>query len=147
MKICLLTTSLLIMLCDVPGAVAAEAAEPEAVTSVIEKLDADKESFEELFETVLSPAQAKVRDAFQETVRSLEKKLLAVRGDPTNARLKADYEEALSKALTDGAALLQEFSQLRDPADRQSLFFHRRADFDALHGFAEIGDHGKIPVE
>lgn len=119
MKFCLLTTSLLIMLCDVPGAFAAEAAEPEAVTSVIEKLDADKESFEELFETVLSPAQAKVRDAFQETVRSLEKKLLAVRGDPSNPRLKAEYEEALSKALTDGAALLQEFSQLRDPADRQ----------------------------
>lgn len=120
MKSCLLTTSLLFMLLNAaPGTNAAEAAEPEPVTSVIEKLDADKESFEQLFATVLSPAQAKVRDAFQESIRSLEKKLLTVRGDPTNARLKADYEEALSKALLDGAALLQEFSQLRDPADRQ----------------------------
>ncbi len=96
------------------------AADPEpGIASVIEKLQLERDEFQELVTEKLSPGQQQLRDAFQGTVKDLERKLLQIHGDPANARLKAEYEETLSNALAQGVHLLQEFSTLKGPAEKQ----------------------------
>lgn len=96
------------------------AADPEpGIASVIEKLQVERDEFQELVSAKLSPGQQQLRESFQGTVKELEQKLLQIHGDPQNAKLKAEYEETLSNALAQGVHLLQEFSSLKGPAEKQ----------------------------
>lgn len=94
-------------------------AEEPGLSSVIEKLQVERDGFEDLVTAKLSPGQTQLRETFQGTVKKLEQKLLEIHADPENAVLKADYEETLSSALAQGVHLLNQFSELKGPAEQQ----------------------------
>lgn len=95
------------------------------IESVLIRLQQDKDALEDFMSEQLSPQLQKISDSFASNVSKAEKLLERIKRDPKNERLKAEYEDVLSQAITQGVNFTKGFAALRDPS------------FDALDGVRE----------
>jgi len=85
------------------------------ISSVLVRLQEDKDEFERFMEQTLSPQLQRISDSFQKNVSEAELALERLKKDPKNERLRAEYEDGLSEAIAQAATFLKEFSHLETP--------------------------------
>lgn len=90
--------------------------EQQGIESVLIRLKQDKDAFEKFMSGTLSPQLQKISDSFASNVAKAESLLERIKKDRGNKRLKAEYEDVLSEAITQGVSFTKGFAELRDPS-------------------------------
>ncbi len=98
---------------------AARADDEDAISSVITKLEVQKDAFEKTLSEELSPQRQKIHETFANAVGSLDDLILQLRRNPKNAELRQKYEETLTGALNQAEGLLGDYAMLREPTRRK----------------------------
>lgn len=118
-----------------------------SIQSALIKLEEDKDAFERYVSEQLSPQMSKIISTFEQNADRAGQLLAQLRNDPNNMRLRAQYEDALSSAIAQASAILDEFSHQQEPAfqaiDSMSKTLHdasRACDADVNSGNKVAGE-------
>ena len=94
---------------SMPVAAAPKPGAEGAISTVLVELRRDKDSFQDFWESQISPKMAQIGQSVAKRVKRATEIKTKLEKDPTSARLAASYEDELSAGLTETATFLREF--------------------------------------
>lgn len=94
------------------------AAEPKdkassSISTVLVELKRNKDTFENFWETQITPRMKHIRESMAKNVGDATSTLKRLEADPGSAELVAEYEDTLSKALAEATTFLREFQNTK----------------------------------
>jgi hypothetical protein len=130
-----------VVLAQVPDA---STANEGAISSVLVKLEQDKDAFAQFMEKSLTPRMQSIRKSFQENVRKADGLLRQLKETPESEDLAAEYEDVLSEALSQASTFMREFKEMEGPTfgALEQVTRSARAAKEALRAEAE-GSEGR----